>query len=198
MKKYITKDEILKLFNTLGVTYLTDYSYEYEIPEECDLTDTDYFQDNFDEFTELTSRYGDDILHNRIADTYVMESEGRGLGLYAKSLIPEGTFIGIYLGVVREQDEFVTIDDTGIGTDYAWDYPDEIEGHSILEIDAKPAGNDIRFVNHGKVTNLNVEHTLVNNRWYIFFVAARDIIPDEELFVSYGEAYWDSEYREEL
>lgn len=198
MKKYTTKDEILELFRMLNVPYLTDYSYEYEIPKECDLTDTDYFQDNFDEFTTLTSRYADDIINNRVADTYVMESEGRGLGLFARSFIPVGTFIGIYLGLVKEQEEYVSYDETGIGTDYAWDYPDEIDGLPLLEIDAKPAGNEIRFVNHGKITNLDVEHTLVNNRWYIFFVANRDIEPDEELFVSYGEAYWDSEYREEL
>lgn len=198
MKIYRTKEERLSVFREQNVTYLTDYQYLIPFPDGLELDQSPYYLDNIEEFETLTTRYGEEILNNVVIDSYIKESEGKGLGLFASGTIKKDSFIGIYLGVVKESEEFVHYDESGFDTDYAWDYPDEVEGLPLMEIDAKPAGNELRYINHGIEPNLSVEHTLVNNRWYIFFIANRDIEENEELLVSYGEAYWDTDYRELL
>lgn len=193
--KIESKKEILKLFKKLGVKYLTDYPILFEPLKNIDLTKTDYYLDNLDEFQRLTNNYGSHIRNRELAPVYIEETENRGYGLFTKETLKEGQYVGIYFGVVREQEEMTTYDETGFGTDYAWDYPDEIPGFPMLEIDAKPEGSEMRFANHDFNSNLRVEHTVVDNCWYIFFVADRDIEAEEELTISYGEAYWDTDYR---
>jgi SET domain-containing protein len=189
------KESIKKLFKELGVNYLTSYYYTYTDLKDFDLKSTPYYRDNADEFEYLSKEYKDEIESSYVAPVYINKTEDRGFGLFSLKDINEGEFVGIYFGVVREQEEDTTYDETGFGTDYAWDYPDEPIGHPTLEIDAKPMGSEMRFANHSFNANLNVEHTVVNNQWYIFFIANRDIKKDEELTISYGEEYWDTEYR---
>lgn len=189
------KQEIIELFKELDVVYLTDYPILYEPLKNIDLTTTDYYLDNQIEFEDLTRIYGVNIRNREVAPVYIEKTKDRGYGLFASKRIVEGQYVGIYFGIVREQDEMTTYDETGFGTDYAWDYPDEIAGFPMLEIDAKPQGSEMRFANHDFNSNLRVEHTVVDNCWYIFFVADRDIEPEEELTISYGEAYWDTDYR---
>jgi len=56
--------------------------------------------------------------------------------------------------------------------------------------------NELRYVNHNNLYNLDVEHTIHNDQWLIFFIAKRDIDPDEQLFVSYGDEYWSGGFRQ--
>lgn len=197
MMKIYKKDDVLNLFKTLKIEYCEEYIIEYKPLLQVDAKDSDYYYANVDEFDYLTDTYGENIRKRDIAPVYISTTESRGYGLYALENIPKDTFIGIYTGTIKEQQEMVGYDETGFDTDYAWDYPDEIDGFPLLEVDAKPTGNEMRFGNHDKCPNLRVEHTIVDNLWYIFFVADRDINADEELTISYGEAYWDTDYREE-
>lgn len=188
-------DNIKKLFEELGVTYLTSYHIVDKTLESAELRSSPYYLDNREEFEILEEVYGDLIRESYVAPVYVQKTKDRGYGLFASKKIEEGDFVGIYFGVIREQEEMTTYDETGFGTDYAWDYPDEVEGFPTLEIDAKPMGSEMRFANHSFSSNLDVEHTVVDNQWYIFFIANRDIDADEELTISYGEEYWDTDYR---
>lgn len=197
MMKIYKKEDVLNLFKELDVEYLIDYKIEYPELLSVDSKDSDYYRDNKVEFDILTKTYGESIKRREVAPVYISTTNSRGMGLYAREAIKRDRFIGIYIGTIKEQQEMVTYDETGFDTDYAWDYPDEIDGLPILEVDAKYRGNELRFGNHDKNPNLRVEHTIVENLWYIFFVADRDIDIDEELTVSYGEAYWDTEYRSE-
>lgn len=82
----------------------------------------------------------------------------------------------------------------GSGSDYAWNYPEcfpDVE----LELDGGSAGNEMRFVNHSFHPNLAVEHAVVDGRWAVFYIADRDIAESEQLFVNYGDEYWDGRYR---
>ncbi|MBN2618065.1 MAG: SET domain-containing protein-lysine N-methyltransferase [Spirochaetales bacterium] len=195
MIKYYKQDDILNLFTKLNVNYLTNYIFETEVPNNYNFYLSDYYIDNQKEFDLLCKKYSSYILNNKKADLYITKTEKKGFGLFANSNIKKGDFIGLYLGIVREEDEFVEYDENGFGTDYAWDFPDLVENIEPLEINARYSGNEMRFANHDTNYNLDVEHTIVNNMWYIFFVANRNIEKDEELTIFYGEDYWDTEYR---
>lgn len=195
--KIFKKDEVLNLFKEQKINYAEGYHIEYKPLLALDAKDSDYYYDNKEEFDNLAEVFGNCIRKREIASVYIGKTESKGFGLFAREDIPENTFIGIYTGSIKEQQEMVAYDENGFDTDYAWDYPDEIDGHPILEVDAKYYGNEMRFSNHDRCPNLRVEHTIIDNLWYIFFVSDSDIKKDEELTISYGEAYWDTEYREQ-
>lgn len=195
MNKIYIKKHVADLFKSLNIEYLTEYKIEFGEINEIDCYSSQYYTDNKNEFEALTDVYGKSIRDRELANVYISKSLNKGYGLFALNSISENTFIGVYLGVIREEDEMVPFDDTGYDTDYAWDFPDEIEGFPLLEINAKYSGNELRFANHDLEPNIRVEHTVVNNEWYIFFIADRDITTDEELTICYGEAYWDTDYR---
>lgn len=189
-------DNIQKLFKELNIEYLTNYIFEFKDIEDLDCYNTQYYLDNKPEFEGLTNTYGTKINNRELANLYVKETSDKGYGLFTSEDLFEGDFIGVYIGVIREEEEFVPFDETGYDTDYAWDFPDDSHSFPALEINGKYKGNELRFSNHDKDPNLLVEHTVVDNKWYIFFIAGRSITKDEELLISYGEAYWDTDYRE--
>jgi len=194
MKKYCSKQEILELFINLNVKYINDYIYEYSV-DNINFYNSDYYLSNIDEFEALKDIYQDYIMNNILEDVYIKKTLNKGYGLFANRDIKKDSFIGVYLGIVREQDEYVLYDEKGYDTDYAWDYPDEINVNTILEINGKYAGNELRFVNHDNNPNLRIEHTIINNKWYIFFISDIDLKKDDELTIYYGDAYWDTDYR---
>jgi len=117
--------------------------------------------------------------------------------VFAAEDINETDFIGEYAGVVQIGDSYEDWTDTSKGyeTDFTWYYLDNIKGGPTLEINGRLEGNEMRFLNHGSEPNVSVEHTLLNNQWVLFFTADRDIKKDEQLLISYGEAYWEDGYR---
>jgi hypothetical protein len=112
-----------------------------------------------------------------------------GIGAYAVDPIPKGAR-GIYKGISKDEE------DTNMY--YAWtiktfdeesgetDYNDE----SLYYVDAfdLKKSNWTRYVNCGltdKANNFESDQKFDK----IFYVATRDIKPDEELFIDYGEGY---------
>ncbi len=159
-----------------------------------------YYRDNREEFEFLLSRYGDAVRSGTLvsADVRPVGSE-IGLGLFAREAVSKDDLAGEYTGLVREAREIKPedIDEDGhYPDDWAWDYPVEIPGFPPLEIDAREAGNVLRFVNHSMNPNLRPDHFLLDNGWVLIFIADRDIAPGEELTIDYGEAYWSGEFRE--
>ncbi|MGL1892149.1 MAG: SET domain-containing protein-lysine N-methyltransferase [Spirochaetaceae bacterium] len=195
MKKIRSKEEFKKLFEILKVSYISEYIIEYPSLLDIDPYESKYYLDNKNEFDQLYATYGTKIRDRYVSDVYVALTKSKGYGLFTNKTIQVDSFIGVYIGVIKEEDEMVAFDDSGYDTDYAWDYPDEIDNFPILEINAKYSGNELRFVNHDLEPNIRVEHTIVDNMWYIFFVADRTINKDEEFSISYGEAYWDTDHR---
>ncbi|QEN06101.1 SET domain-containing protein [Thiospirochaeta perfilievii] len=195
MIKTSNRVDTLNLFKSLGIEYLDNYKIEFNKILTVDFYTSEYYLDNRAEFENLADRFGEKILNRELNDLYIEKTIDRGYGLFANRDIEKDSFIGVYLGIIREEDEMVPFDESGFDTDYAWDFPDEIEGFPQLEINAKYSGNELRFANHGSEPNIDVEHTVVNNMWYIFFISNRVIKKDEEVIISYGEAYWDTDYR---
>ncbi len=196
MTKIYRKNEVLDLFRELQIEYIADNKVNNELIIKADKKKTEYYNNNLDEFTRLTELYGNYIRKSFVAPVYIGKTQSQGYGLFTLKPILKDSFIGIYTGEVKEALDLIAYDETGFDTDYAWDYPDDIQGLQPQEIDAKYSGNEMRFANHENNPNLNVEHTVVNNQWYIFLVARENIDMDCELTISYGHAYWDTEYRQ--
>lgn len=191
------KEKVESFFRNNGIVYLKRSRIEWKPLLKKKLHKSSYYRENIEEFRQLDSMYGKEIENSYIAPVYIRKIDDKiGYGLFAHKTLKKGDFIGEYTGVVRISEEFTeTFEDGSYETDFSWDYPDET-GDVILEINGRLEGNELRFVNHDKNYNLDVEHTLHEGQWLIFFVANRDIECDEQLFVSYGDEYWSGGFRQ--
>jgi len=193
-----TKKEIRDFFKNQGVFYLQRTRVAWKPLLSKKLYKSDYYRENKDEFSLLKRRYAEKIDECHMAPVYIKEiDEDVGFGVFAAATIKKNEFIGEYTGVVQVPDENSgqeTIN--GYESDFSWYYLDKIDDGTILEINGRLEGNEMRFVNHGSEPNVDVEHMLYQRQWLIFFKAAHIILKDEQLLISYGEEYWDDGYRE--
>lgn len=190
------KENIEAFFRERNIVYLRRCRVEWEPLLRMKLEKSPYFRENKKEFRELDRKYGVLIEDSETAPVFIGKiNDTVGYGLFAAEEIRQGDFIGEYTGVVRITEEYTeAFEDGSWETDFSWDYPDET-GDVVLEINGRLEGNELRFVNHGRNCNLDVEHTIHKGQWVIFFIANRDIAKGEQLFVSYGEEYWNGGFR---
>jgi uncharacterized protein len=196
---YRTRQEILELFEKMGIVYRSRTRIDWEPLSQINLRKSPYYIENRKEFDSLARRYGANIDRATIAPIYIRRIDKTiGLGVFADSDIREGAFIGEYAGVVQIAGKHTCCFKAGKGyeSDYSWYYLDKLDKAPSLEINGRLEGNEMRFVNHGEEPNLLVEHTLYRGQWVLFFVAARDIKKDEQLLISYGDSYWEEDYRQ--
>ena len=191
------KEQVRSFFCEKNIQYLKRCRIEWKPLRKMKLNKSVYYRENLDEFTGLDARYGEEIEKGQMAPLYIQKINDQiGYGLFAAENLKKGDFIGEYTGVIRVSEELTeTFEDGSYETDFSWDYPDET-GDTALEINGRLEGNELRFANHDRNYNLDVEHTLHKGQWLIFFVARRDIIADEQLFVSYGDEYWNGGFRQ--
>jgi hypothetical protein len=118
---------------------------------------------------------------------YIAKEDGiKGSSVYADEFLPNNTLIGVYTGVRTHQSD---------DTKYEWNYYSRplFEGEPLpIGLDAMYGGNMLRFINDGKLENINVDAVSIpwENRWFRLYFASRDIHPGQELLVSYGSGYW--------
>ena len=198
MKKYQIEKDIISLFSNLKIRYLQKNEIIFSEIKNIDLSKSNYYKDNEEEFLYLEEKFGNKLINQFKANTYIkIVNDQIGYGLFAAESFQADDLIGEYTGIVQEAFHHDPSDkETSWKTEYAWDYPDEIPGLPPLEINAREAGGVLRFVNHSFQPNLRIEHTVVGNEWKIFFVADENSEADSELFVDYGDAYWAVESRE--
>ena len=195
-----TRAEIIGLFRRLGVEYLSRTRVAWKPLLSTDLSASPYYRENRALFEALSRDYGEKIDSGLLAPLYIRKINAAvGYGVFAAGPIGEAEFIGEYTGVVQPESAATggKERDGGYESDYSWYYLDPVPSGPALEINGRWEGNELRFVNHGPVPNVAVEHTLHEGQWVIFFRAACDIAPDEQLFIDYGEAYWEDGYRDE-
>ncbi len=196
-----TRMEILDLFKGLGVVYRSRTKIDWEPLFYISLHKSSYYIENKEEFDDLAGRYGPDIDRSAMAPIYIRKiDETIGYGVFADRDICREDFIGEYAGVVQISGKYTHCfkSDKGYESDYSWYYLDNLDKSPALEINARLEGNEMRFVNHGEIPNLRVEHTLYRGQWVLFFTAAVDIGKDDQLLISYGEAYWDPACRKQI
>uniref|UniRef100_A0A914C0M6 SET domain-containing protein n=1 Tax=Acrobeloides nanus TaxID=290746 RepID=A0A914C0M6_9BILA len=109
-----------------------------------------------------------------------------GHGIFANRTLEPGLILGPYKGE--------KIYDTN-DTDYAWDIdPEDEKGGEAWMVDALPLdkSNYLRYINDpfgtGKEENL-VAFQITER---IFYLVCKRIEKDEELLISYGNAYWEA------
>ena len=198
MDKFKTKKEFKLLFEKLNLRFLISNEILYPELQECNLRNSSYYIDNCQEFQHLEEQYGEKLINHDQALLYVKKVDSEiGYGLFSTEPMKEGDLIGQYTGIVQEASSYDNLDeDISSGTEFAWNYPDEIPGLPPLEINAGTAGSILRFVNHSFMPNLRVEHSVIGNEWMIFFIADMNIDADTQLFCDYGDDYWSVDFRE--
>jgi uncharacterized protein len=196
---YKTNKEIRRFFEKQEILYLERTRIEWKPLLSRKLDNSPYFRENQAYFKELNRRYGEQIERAHKAPLYIRRiDEAVGYGVFAAADIGDRELIGEYAGVVQVADEKSghELETGGFESDYAWYYLDEVADAPDLEINGRLEGNELRFVNHSQAPNLEVEHTLFQGQWIVFFIAARPIKKDEQLMISYGEAYWEDGWRD--
>jgi hypothetical protein len=122
---------------------------------------------------------------------YIARAGGKGHGVFAGRLLKAGEFISVYTGVrvFKTEDRDST---------YMWSYKlfDEHGDKLHLDTDSRLSGNMMRFVNDnpgGRGRNCHVVQVPYKNRWLrVYMVGSKDILPGEELTISYGDGYWEN------
>ncbi len=186
-----------------GLSYLARSIYKEIAAFSRDQKESPYYKDNREEFETLTADYGSSIEETLMADVSIrLVSREVGYGLFAEEDLQPGAFIAEYTGVIQPGEDLEVDPDSderpegGYETDYTWDYPDAWYEDELYEVNAGKMGNELRYVNHSFEANLAVEHTLIGNRWVIFFVALGFIPAGTQFTVDYGEEYWSGGFRE--
>jgi len=199
MEQWITPEERRRFIESQGIAYLPRAEYTDQPSFKRDLKDSPYYLDNQEEFDHLAVNYGKAVAERQMAPVSIRFVSGDvGCGLFAESDLEAGSFIGEYTGTVQPGRDVLPEEkgERGYDTDYTWDYPDAWYEDILFEINAGRRGNELRYINHSFEPNLAVEHTLLDNRWVIFFVAGQFIPAGTQLTVDYGEEYWSGGFRE--
>ena len=102
---------------------------------------------------------------------------GKGDGIYALRTIPEGATVGRYEGVVIKRQEYM---DGELSSDYVFDLGENVP--FMLDAQDPTRSNWCRFMNHN-VRRANVEACMSDTGCFVYFEAARDISPGEELLI---------------
>ncbi|ORX54295.1 SET domain-containing protein [Piromyces finnis] len=112
----------------------------------------------------------------------------KGFGLFASKSIKQNDVIGIYTGLISMElgkklfDSRYLFHITSVKHPYTGAKAD-------LYIDARVAGNQLRFVNHDPNPNCEAIYVPHDNMWNVIFVAKRDIQVNEEITISYGKSF---------
>lgn len=192
-------ETIQELFAQRGLVYRDRCRIADERVASYDWGQSPYYAANRAEFETLTARYGEDLRRGHRPPLEVRDAgAGVGLGLFAGVDLAEGDLVGEYSGVIQEAgaappDELV---DGHYLSDYSWNYPDEAADGTEFEVSALREGNELRFANHSSDPNLAVDHTLVDGLFVTFFRVIRPVSRGEQLFVDYGDEYWEGGFRQ--
>ncbi|XP_026380494.1 histone-lysine N-methyltransferase, H3 lysine-9 specific SUVH4-like [Papaver somniferum] len=119
----------------------------------------------------------------------VFRTEQKGWGVRTRDHIPDGTYLGEYVGKIRTDKDADKKPDT-----YLFDIDPQVKKRSTRDakfcIDGEKVGNFVRFINHSCDPNLFVQSILSDhydiNYARIVLFAGRNIAPMEELTYDYG------------
>ncbi|GMF22034.1 unnamed protein product [Phytophthora fragariaefolia] len=110
------------------------------------------------------------------------------LGMTAVEMIPKGEVIGEYCGYLTEFGDLKTRAAVDNGCHMLLDTP-TVDGKSI-GIDALWCGTMMRFVNHHCDPNCRFLEVRAGQYLTVAAVTLRDVLPEEEITVSYGDQLW--------
>ena len=108
-----------------------------------------------------------------------------GFGVFATQTIPGLSYIGEYVGVVREKTR-----KPDQSNDYVFRY---LGGRSFFKsfvIDAEEKGNFTRFINHSDEPNLTSRWLIHDGVYHVIFFSNTRIEKGDQLTYDYGPYYW--------
>jgi hypothetical protein len=189
--QFKAKSEKEKLFNFVGREYMNFVEIIFSEFDQLDPKNTKHYLESAITIDQNSKKYYDQVLAQELAPMYLKWiSADIGYGVFAREDINSGQLIGLYSGqlrVMRSINEKPVED-----VDYAWYYPINAPSGKRLLVDAKVRGNELCFINHAKDPNTSCIDVLIDNVFYLVYVANRFIPKNYELTVSYGDGYWDS------
>jgi len=159
--------------------------------KEYDINDDEKMKEHPEEYKVNSVMYGkyveqgfkdDDRFYIQFIDQH------KGFGLFAFKEIKQNDVIGVYTGLITMElgkkmfDTKYLFHITSIKHPYTGAKAD-------LYIDARAAGNQLRFVNHDSDPNCEAIYVPYNNMWNVVFVAKRNIAVNEEITISYGKSF---------
>jgi len=199
-KKYHgVMETIQELFARRGLVYRERCRVADPRVADYDWGQSPYYAANRVEFEGLTARYGDALRRGHRPPLEVRDvGAGVGMGLFAGVDLAVGDLVGEYAGVIQEAGEAPATErvDGHYLSDYSWNYPDEAADGTEFEVNALKEGNELRFANHSSDPNLAVDHTLIDGLFVTFFRVIRPVSRGDQLFVDYGEEYWEGGFRQ--
>lgn len=106
-----------------------------------------------------------------------------GYGVFTSVNIEAWNVLGVYSGQLRCGPTF--------SLHYAWRYMDLKDGNQRCRINARNAGNLMRFVNdNGENSTAVVTLGEYQNQFYWLYLAHRPITKNQQVSVDYGVEYW--------
>jgi histone-lysine N-methyltransferase SETD2 len=101
--------------------------------------------------------------------------------------IPKGEVLGEYLGRLYDDTNDKTSSSLPRDRGYRVEMRPFVDSRRRVYVDAQQFGTVLRFVNHSCNPNTNFYEAAFGYRHTIVVVAIRDIAPDEEITISYGD-----------
>ena len=107
-----------------------------------------------------------------------------GNGAFANILLPKGTVLGSYKGKKLTSAQYNRLKDQS----YVWELSSR---YGPIYVDGKnpKLSNWLRFLNDSRDRRVNVEP--FQYRGNIYYRTIKNIKPGTEMFISYGDEYWD-------
>lgn len=175
------------LFKKLGVTYLKNIEIISPDIKQLDAKHTDRYLRNPAYYDNLEKKYRSQIARGHVTPISVRFINDKiGYGVFAEADIAKDQFVGEYTGRVMDLKDIKD-------TKYTWGY---FTGHNKYgksidtSLDAGPAGNEMRFVNHDYKPNVKMQYIIQDGKWHVCYVAIAPIKKGEQLLVDYGKRYW--------
>jgi len=107
-----------------------------------------------------------------------------GNGAFANIFLPKGTVLGNYKGKRLTPQQYERLKDSS----YVW-YVSEGRGHFYIDGRDPKVSNWLRFLNDSRDRRQNVEPYQYSGKLY--YRTTKNVQPGQELFISYGDEYWD-------
>lgn len=129
-------------------------------------------------------RWKEHIKQGFLAPSHIrLVDEDVGYGLFAQEDLPEGSFVGEYAGIVRENNDHTWI------SNYLYSYPllDEIGRNYVIDAHS---GSLTRFINHSYKPNLQATYGFVDGFFHMILLTILPIKKGTQFTYNYGKNYW--------
>lgn len=135
---------------------------------------------------ELGEKYRKQIVDGFVEDmTIKWINEEKAYGIIANRDLPAGAYVGEYTGLVRPLSRAQPDHNA-----YSFHYPTRLWSLNYYIIDALWQGNELRFLNHSEMPNLQPICLVERGLLHMSFLTNEPIVTGSELTFDYGADFW--------